>query len=79
MFIDSAHPSLAHHMVMNFLETYKDIKEKGIILEQGLIKYGVIKIYKEKNQDRTQSNDKSRYWNNNKHTRIDSAIDTRHV
>ena len=54
MFIDSAHPSLAHHMVMNFLETYKDIKEKGIILEQGLMKNGIIKIYKEKNHEKNQ-------------------------
>ena len=44
MFIDNAHPSLAHQMIMNFLQTYKDIKEKGMILDQGLIKDGVIKI-----------------------------------
>ena len=28
MFVD---PSLAHHMTMNCLQTYKDIKEKGMI------------------------------------------------
>ena len=49
MFVDNAHPSLAHHMTMNCLQTYKDIKEKGMILEQGLIKDGIIKIYKERN------------------------------
>ena len=62
MFIDNVHPSLAHYMIMNCLQTYKDIKEKGIILEQGLIK-----IYKENNQGKTQPNKKSRYWNKNKH------------
>ena len=55
MFIDNAHPSLAHHMIMNYLQIYKDIKEKGMFLEQGLIKDGVIKIYKERNQDQTHS------------------------
>ena len=79
MFIDNAHPSLAHHMTMNCLQTYKDIKEKGMILEQGLIKDGIIKIYKETNQDRTHSNDKSRYWNKNKNMVTDGATDTRHI
>ena len=79
MFIDNAHPSLAHHMTMNYLQTYKDIKEKGMILEQGLIKDGVVKIYKEANQNQTPSNDKSRYWNKNKHVAIDGVTDTRHV
>lgn len=49
MFISNAHPSLAHHMVMNCLQTYKDIKEKGMSLEKGLIKDGVIRLYKENN------------------------------
>lgn len=79
MFIDNAHPSLAHHMVMNYLRTYKDIKEKGMILEQRLIKDGVVKIYKDSNQDRSQSNDKSCYWNNNKHIVMDGVTNTRHV
>ena len=52
MFIDNVHPSLAHHMIMNCLQTYRDIKEKGMILEQGLIKDGFIKIYKESNQEK---------------------------
>lgn len=47
MFIKNAYHILAHHMIMNFLQTYKDIKENGMGLEQGLIKDGVIKIYKE--------------------------------
>ena len=51
IFINNAHLSLSYHMIMNFLQTYKDIKEKGMILEKGLIKDGVIKIYKESNQD----------------------------
>ena len=38
-------------MVMNYLQTYKDIKEKGMGLEKRLIKDGVIKIYKENTQD----------------------------
>ena len=66
-------------MTMNCLQTYKDIKEKGMILEQGLIKYGIIKIYKETNQDGTHSNDKSWYWNKNKNTVTDGATDTRHI
>ncbi|MDF3686227.1 hypothetical protein [Enterobacter hormaechei] len=78
MFIDNAHPSLAHHMTMNCLQTYKDIKEKGMILEQGLIKDGVVKIYKEANQNQSHSNDKSRYWNKNKHVATDGVTDTRH-
>lgn len=79
IFIDNAHPSLAHHMSMNFLQTYKDIKEKGMILEQGLIKDGVVKIYKEANQNQSHSNDKSRYWNENKHVATDGVTNTRHV
>ena len=79
IFIDNAHPSLAHHMTMNCLQTYKDIKEKGMILEQGLIKDGVVKIYKEANQNQTHSNDKSRYWKKNKHVATDGVTDTRHV
>ena len=47
MFINNAHPSLAHHRVMNYLLTYKDIKDKGMSLEQGLIKDGFIRLYKE--------------------------------
>ena len=47
IFINNAHPSLAHHMVMNCLQMYKYIKEKGMGLEQGLIKDGVIRLYKE--------------------------------
>ena len=47
MFINNAHPRLAHHMVMIFLQKYEDIKENGMGLEQGLIKDGVIKLYKE--------------------------------
>ena len=50
-----------------------------MILEQGLIKDGLIKIYKKSNQDRTQSNDKPGYWNKNKHTMKNCAIDTWHV
>ena len=50
-----------------------------MILEQGLIKDGIIKIYKETNQDRTHSNDKSWYWNKNKNTMPDGATDTRHI
>ena len=38
-------------MIMNFLPTYKDIKEKGMSLEKGLIKDDVITIYKENTQD----------------------------
>ena len=79
IFFDNAHPSLAHHMIMNFLQNYKDIKVKGMILEKGLIKYGVIKIYKENNQDQTQSHEKPQYWNKNKNTVIDGATDTRHI
>ncbi len=59
MFINNAHPSLTHHMVMNNLQTYKDIKEKAVGLEQGLIKDGVIRIYKENTQDRGHNNDKT--------------------
>ena len=29
MFIDNAHPSLAHHMTMKCLQNYEDIKEKA--------------------------------------------------
>lgn len=79
MFIDNSHPILAHHMTMNYLQTYKDIKEKGMILEQGLIKDGVVKIYKEANQNQSHSNDKSRYWNKNKQVATDGVTDTRHV
>ena len=79
MFIDNAHPSLANHLNMNCLQTYKDIKEKGMILEQGLVKYGVIKIYKEKNQEWTHSNDKSWYWNKNKNIVTHGATDTWHI
>ena len=79
MFIDNAHPSLAYHMTMNYLQTYKDIKEKGMILEQEIFKDGIIKIYKETNQHRTHSNEKSRYWNKNKNTVTDGATDTRHI
>ena len=50
-----------------------------MILEQGLIKDGVIKIYKETNQDQTHSNEKSRYWNKNKNTVTYGATDTRHI
>ena len=66
-------------MTMNYLQSYKDIKEKGMILEKRLIKDGIIKIYKETNQDRTHSNDKSQYQNKNKNTVTDSATDTRHI
>ena len=79
MFINNVHPSLAHHMVMNYLQTYKDIKEKGMGLEQGLIKYGVIKLYKENTQDWGLSNDKTRYWNKNKNMVTDGATDTQKV
>jgi hypothetical protein len=79
MFISNAHPSLAHHMTMNCLKTYKDIKEKGMGLEKGLIKDGIIKIYKENTQDQPQSNDKSLYWNKNKNPVNDSAPDNRQV
>lgn len=58
MFINNVHPILAHHMVMNCLQTYKDIKEKGMSLEQGLIKDGVIRLYKENIQDRGSNNEK---------------------
>ena len=47
-----------------------------MILEQGLIKDGVIKIYKESNQDQTQSHEKPRYWNKNKNTVIYGATNT---
>ena len=47
MFIDNAHPKLSHYMVMHCLQTYKDIKEKGMGLKQGFIKDGVIILYKE--------------------------------
>ena len=79
MFIENAHWSLPYHMIMNSLQTYKDNKEKGMILEQGLIKDGVIKIYKESNQDWTHSNDKSWYWNKKKNTVTDGAIGTWHI
>ena len=46
-------------MIMNYLQTYKEIKENGMILKQGLIKDGVIKIYKERNQHQTHSKEKS--------------------
>ena len=58
MFVSNAHPSPAHHIVINFLQTYKDIKENGMGLEKGLIKDGVINIYKENTQDWGQYNDK---------------------
>ena len=50
-----------------------------MILEQGLIKDGVIKIYKESNQDQTHSNDKSWYWNKNNTIVTNGAIDTRYI
>ena len=77
MFIKNAHPSLAHHMVMNYLQMYKDIKEKGMGLKQGLIKDGVIRLYKENTQDQSPINDKTHYWNKNKNTVTDGATDTR--
>ena len=79
MFINNAHPSLTHHMVMNYLQTYKDIKEKGMSLEKGLIKDGVIRLYKESTQDHSSNNNKSQYWNKNKNTITDGATDTRQV
>ena len=66
-------------MVMNNLQTYKDIKEKGMGLEQGLIMDGVIRLYKENTQDWGLSNEKTRYWNKNKNTVTDGATDTRQV
>ena len=63
-------------MVMIYLQTYKDIKEKGMGLEQGLIKDGVIKIYKENTKDRGPCNDKPSYWNKNKNIVIDGITDT---
>ena len=79
MFINNAQPNLSHHMTMNCLQTYKDINDKGIILEQGLMKDGFINLYKENTHDKTQSNDKFWYWNKNKHTVTDGATNTHHV
>ena len=50
MFIDNKHPRLSHHTVMNYLQTYKEIKEKHMGLEQGIINNGIIEIYKENNE-----------------------------
>ena len=66
-------------MVMNYLQTYKDIKEKGMGLKQGLIKDGVIRLYKENTQDRGPSNDKTCYWNKNRNIVTNGATDTRQV
>ena len=63
-------------MVMNYLQTYKDIKEKGMELEQGLIKDVVIKLYKENTQNQGPRNEKTQYWNKNKNTMIVGVIDT---
>lgn len=38
MFINNAYPSPSHPMTMNQLQTYKDIKEKGMVLKKGPIK-----------------------------------------
>ena len=76
MFINNVHPSLAHHMDMNYLQTYKDIKEKGMGLKQWLIKDGVIKLYKENTQDQGPSNEKTHYENKNKNIVIDGVTDT---
>ena len=46
MFIDNVHPKLYHYMIMNLLQAYKDIKEKGMGLEWGIINDGVIKSTK---------------------------------
>ena len=46
IFITNMHPKLMHHMVMNFLQTYKDIKEKAMGFDQELTNDIIIKIYK---------------------------------
>lgn len=61
-------------MVMNILQIYKEMG-----LEQGIIKDGVIKIYKESTQDHGPSNEKPLYWNKDKNIVTDGVIDTRHV
>ena len=55
---------------------YKDIKQKGMGLKQGLIKDGVIRLYKENTQDQGSSNEKTWYWNKNKITVTDGATNT---
>ena len=79
MFTDNAHPKLSHYMVINCLQKYKYIKEKGMGLKWELIKNWIIRVYKENIQERAQSNDKPHYSNKNKNIVIDGATDMQHV
>lgn len=45
-------------------------------LKQGLIKDGVIKIYKENTPDQAPYNDKPWYWKKNKNSITDSTTNT---
>ena len=66
-------------MVMNYLQTYKEIKEKDMVFEQGIINDGIIKIHKENNEERWHSNDKPQYWKKKKNIVIGGVIDTQYV
>ena len=45
---------------MNYIQTYHDIRTKGMDLERGLVEEGTIKHYKESQHDK-HNNDRSRY------------------
>lgn len=65
-------------MQMNFIQTYQDIKGKGMDIKRGHLDDGAIKHYKESSQDRP-NNDRSRYWNKIKNVVTDGATNTKHV
>jgi hypothetical protein len=58
IFINNLHPKLAYHMRMNCIQTYHDIRTKGMDLERGLVEEGTIKHYKESQPDK-HNNDRS--------------------
>lgn len=64
---------------MQCLSTFKEIIEKGLKCEKGLLEQGILKNSKDSGTSNTTSADKPKFWSINKNVINDGVVDARVV
>lgn len=79
IFSDNILPLVKYPLKMQFFDTFKDITEKGLKCEKGLLEQGIIKNSKDVGVPSNASADKPKFWSRNKNITNDGMVDARVV
>lgn len=75
IFTENLIPQVKYPLQMQCIDTFKEITEKGIKCEKGLLEQGILKHHKDNGTTINASNEKPKFWSKNKNVTNDRVVD----